>query len=372
MMQLPFIQHAVPGIRSLTPYLPGKPIEELQRELGLGDVIKLASNENPLGSSPLAIAALRGVEGELHLYPDGSGYRLKQAIARHHGVDPAQVTLGNGSNEILELLARVFLGPGRAALFSQYAFAVYPLVTQAAGAEACVAPARAASDRMSLGHDLGAFSGLMRNNVRLVFIANPNNPTGTWLEPAEIGAFLEDVPADVVVVLDEAYIEYMSDSARPDSLSLLARFPNLVLTRTFSKIYGLAGLRIGYALSHPQLADLLNRARQPFNSNSPALAAAEAALSDGDHVRRSIENNLRGLEVLVQGLGSLGLGSLPSQANFLSFDLRRDAMAVYEALLRKGVIVRPLASYAMPAHLRVTVGTPSENARFLDALRAVL
>lgn len=371
-MALSCIAHAMPGIRGLTPYQPGKPIDELQRELGLDDVIKLASNENPLGASPKARAAIEAGMAELQLYPDGSGFRLKRALSEQHGVDLAQVTLGNGSNEILELLARVFLAPGRAALFSEYAFAVYPIVTQAVGAQACLAPANDLKHDMPLGHDLKAFTACLNDQVRLVFIANPNNPTGTWLQPAAISDFLGSVPEDVVVVLDEAYYEYMQPGLRPDSIELLRSHGNLVITRTFSKIYGLAALRIGYALSHPDLADLLNRSRQPFNNNSLALLAAEAALGDAEHVSRSIENNCAGLAVLRQGLEAMGLRCLPSQANFLSFDLGRPAMPIYEALLRQGVIVRPLASYALPNQLRVTIGTAEQNNRFLQALSRVL
>jgi histidinol-phosphate aminotransferase len=371
-MALACIAHALPGIRGLTPYQPGKPIEELQRELGLADVIKLASNENPLGASPKARAAAEAALGELQLYPDGSGFRLKRALSQKLGVGPDQLTLGNGSNEILELLARVFLAPGRAALFSEYAFAVYPIVAQAVGAEARLAPAHGPEHDMPLGHDLAAFRARLDATVRLVFIANPNNPTGTWLAPDDIAGFLRSVPDDVVVVLDEAYYEYMAPALRPDSLALLARHPNLVITRTFSKIYGLAALRVGYSISHPEIADLLNRARQPFNSNSLALAAAEAALDDDAHVQRSVANNREGLRALTAGLQALGLRCLPSQANFLSFDLGRPAGPCYEALLRQGVIVRPLAPYAMPNHLRVTVGTPAENQRFLAALRQAL
>lgn len=371
-MAQPYVAHALAGIRALTPYQPGKPIEELQRELGLVDVIKLASNENPLGASPKARAAVQTALGDLQLYPDGNAFRLKHALAVQLGVLPEQITIGNGSNEILELLARVFLAPGRAALFSEYAFAVYPIVTQAVGAEACVAPAHVRSNPMPLGHDLAAFEQKLDAKVRLVFIANPNNPTGTWLAPGAIAAFLQTVPADVIVVLDEAYYEYMDPELRANSLALLASHPNLVITRTFSKIYGLAALRVGYAISHPELADLLNRARQPFNNNSLALTAAEAALQDTDHVERSARNNREGLQHLKEGLDTLGLSCLPSQANFLSFGLGRPALAVYDALLRQGVIVRPLASYALPDYLRVTVGTPDQNARFLDTLREVI
>lgn len=372
-MALPCVAHAQAGIRGLTPYQPGKPIEELQRELGLRDVIKLASNENPLGAGSKARAAVEAALAELHLYPDGSGFRLKRALAKQHGVDAGQITLGNGSNEILELLARVFLGPGRAALFSEYAFAVYPIVTQAVGAEARVAPALPVHGAMPFGHDLGAFRHLLeQGGVRVVFIANPNNPTGTWLSVQEIEDFLDTVPEDVVVVLDEAYYEYMDEALRPDSYRLIDAYPNLILTRTFSKVHGLAALRIGYSISNPELADVLNRARQPFNNNSLALAAAEAALDDAEHVQRSVANNREGMRVLKSGLEKMGLHCLPSQANFLSFDLSQPASATYQVLLQQGVIVRPLGAYAMPNHLRVTVGTPAENARFLEALRQVL
>lgn len=371
-MAQPFVAHALAGIRALTPYQPGKPIEELQRELRLNDVIKLASNENPLGASPKARQAVEAALAELQLYPDGSAFRLKRALARQLGVAAEQITIGNGSNEILELLARVFLAPGRAALFSEYAFAVYPIVTQAVGAAARVAAAQERDHVMPFGHDLQAFQQKIDASVRLVFIANPNNPTGTWLAPDVIGAYLDKLPADVVVVLDEAYYEYMPPEHRTDSLELLRSHPNLVITRTFSKIYGLAALRVGYSVSHPELADLLNRARQPFNNNSLALAAAEAALQDTEHVERSLQNNRAGLKQLKDGLDALKLPYLPTQANFMSFDLGRPAAPVYDALLRRGVIVRPLASYAMPDFLRVTVGTPDENVRFLAALREVL
>ncbi len=371
-MSLPCVAHAQPGVRGLTPYQPGKPIDELQRELGLSDVIKLASNENPLGASPKAKVAVEKALAELHLYPDGSGFRLKQALARQLGVSASQITLGNGSNEILELLARVFLGPGRVAVFSEYAFAVYPIVTQAVGAEARLVPAHGASHDMPMGHDLDAFRKRLDEQVRLVFIANPNNPTGTWLNPDDIGKFLKAVPEDVVVVLDEAYYEYMDVGQRPDSLALLQRHHNLVITRTFSKIHGLAALRVGYSVSHPEVADLLNRARQPFNNNSLALVGAEAALADPDHVQRSVDNNHAGLSQLRSELTAMGLRCLPSQANFLSLDLGRPASVTYDALLRQGVIVRPLASYAMPNFLRVTVGSAAENARFIEALRRSL
>jgi histidinol-phosphate aminotransferase len=369
-------RNALPGVLSLEAYTPGMPIEELQRRLGLKDVIKLASNENPLGMSPKVKAGLAAaLAGDnLALYPDGSGHRLKQKLAKFHGVAPGQITLGNGSNDILEFLARTYAGPGRAVMFSAYAFAVYPIATQAQNAEAVVIPARSQSDAMPYGHDLDGFARALakRSDVALIFIANPNNPTGTWLEPGEIEAFLRQVPPHVIVALDEAYYDYQDPKLRPDSRRWLGQFPNLLVARTFSKVYGLAGLRAGYALSHPTVADLLNRVRQPFNNNSLALLAAELALDDQEHVQRSVELNARERERLTRELRALRLGVLPSQANFVTVDFARDAKAIHQGLLERGVIVRPMGSYAMPTFLRVTVGTESENDRFLRALREVV
>lgn len=364
-----FLERAVDGVQALRPYEPGKPVEELQRELGLDDVIKLASNENPLGAGERVRQVLASPAVlDAASYPDGSGYRLKARLAEHHAVPAECITLGNGSNDVLDLLARVFLGPGRAAVFSEYAFAVYPLVTRAACAEARVAPALPASDVMPLGHDLDAFLARIDDSVRLLFVANPNNPTGTWLAPHAIESFLARVPRDVVVVLDEAYRDYLEPGQRVDSRSLLDRYPNLVLTYTFSKIFGLAGLRVGYALANAQITDLLNRVRQPFNVNSVALLAAEAALDDEDHLQRSVALNREGLATLGRAFDERGLNHLPSQGNFVTFDVGRDAGPVFQALLRQGVIVRPLGGYGMPQWLRVTVGTGEQNARFIAAL----
>lgn len=371
-MSISFIERAVSGVHTLRPYEPGKPVEELERELGLTDVVKLASNENPLGPSPRVAEALRDAAPDIAAYPDGNGFRLKRKLAERLDIDPARITLGNGSNDVIDLLARVFLGPGRAAVVSEYAFAIYALVARAVCAETKLVPALPRDHGMPLGHDLDAFRAALDESVRLVFIANPNNPTGTWVPPETIEAFLRDVPDDVVVVLDEAYREYMDPALRPDSFRLLDRHPNLVVTRTFSKIYGLAGLRIGYALADPQITDLLNRVRQPFNANSVALAAAEAALDDEDHVARSAACNRAGIDWLAPALGGLGLTTLPSQANFVTVDLDRTADAVFQGLLREGVIVRPLAGYGLPRSLRVTVGTEAQNRRFVDALRRVL
>jgi len=364
-MTCDFLSIAVPGARNLQPYQPGKPIEELERELGISNVVKLASNENPLGPSPRALRALQGSLGELHRYPDGSGFELKRALARRLRLDPAQITLGNGSNDVLELLARAFLRPGDEVVFSEHAFAVYALVTQAAGGSAMVVPAR------DYGSDPDAMRMAVTAASRMIFIANPNNPTGTWLPRDALHAFLRAIPAEVIVVLDEAYFEYVSEPEYPDGIEWLSKFPNLVVTRTFAKIFGLAGLRVGYGVSNPQIADILNRIRQPFNVNTLAMVAAVAALDDDEHVRASVELNRRGMQQLRDGFERLGLRYIPSAANFISVEVG-DAARIYDALLRKGVIVRPIANYGLPRHLRVTVGLEAENARFLDALESVI
>ncbi len=368
-------RNALPGILGLEAYSPGMPIEELQRRLGLADVVKLASNENPLGPSPKVTEALRAaLDGNLALYPDGRGYRLKQAIGTTHEIDPECITLGNGSNDILEFLGRIYAGPGRAVLFSRHAFAVYPLVAQSQGAEAVEVAARPADDAQPYGHDLKAFSEALeaRQDISLVFIANPNNPTGTSLSAAAVEAFLETVPPHVIVAYDEAYYDYMAPALRGDSRAWLKRFPNLVVCRTFSKAYGLAGLRAGYALSSPTVADLLNRVRQPFNLNSLALVAAEAALADQAHMATSVALNDRERTRLAQACTARGLRVLPSQANFLAIDFGRDAKPVHQGLLEQGVIVRPMASYGLANFLRVSIGTERENDRFLAALETVL
>ena len=371
----PFLKNALAGVLALEPYSPGMPIDELQRRLGLTDVIKLASNENPLGPSPQVKAALaeHAAKGNVSLYPDGGGFRLKAKIAEFHGIDASRITLGNGSNDLLEFIARVFLGPGRKALFSEYCFAVYPLATLAQNAEAIVAKALPADHpTMPFGHDLDALAAALTPEVSVVMIANPNNPTGTWLEPGPLEAFIAKVPASTLVVLDEAYIEYFDPALKPDSRAWLDRYPNLVVTRTFSKTYGLAGLRAGYALSHPSVADLLNRVRQPFNLNMLALLAAEVALGDQAHVAEAVELNRSEMARLKAEFAALGLKILPSQANFLTFNVGREAAPIHKGLLERGVIVRPMASYGMPTWLRVSIGTAAENTRFLDALKAAL
>jgi histidinol-phosphate aminotransferase len=355
-------------VRAIAPYQPGKPISELAREMGLEErsIVKLASNENPRGIGPRTRAAIEAAIGEIARYPDGNGFELKQALARRYHVDMGAIVLGNGSNDVLELMALAFLGPGRAAVFSQHCFAVYPLATQARGARSIVAPAK------KFGHDLEAMAKAIDDETYVVWIANPNNPTGTFARHEEIEAFLKRVPERVLVVLDEAYNEYLPAELRGDSVKLLKRHPNLVITRTFSKAYGLAGLRVGYALAHPSVADVMNRVRQPFNVNSVALTAARAALDDMEFVARSYAENLQGLRHLEEGSSALGLDYIPSHGNFLTIKVGK-AGDIYKRLLRRGVIVRPVGGgYGLPEHLRVTIGTAEENERFLSALAASL
>ena len=354
-------------IKSIAPYQPGKPISELAREMGLEEsgIVKLASNENPLGVSPKAQEAIRAVLSDLGRYPDGNGFELKQALVRRYGVAMECIVLGNGSNDVLDLAARAFLTPQDEAVYSQHAFAVYPLAVQAMGARGVEVPAK------GYGHDLGAMARAVTPRTRIVFVANPNNPTGTMAAAQALEAFIAALPEHVLVVLDEAYNEYLPPEARTDTLAWLARYPNLAITRTFSKVYGLAGLRVGYSFASPAVADLMNRVREPFNVNSVALAAAAAALDDAEFVSRSYELNLAGMKQLTQGLSELGLEYIPSYGNFVSFEVA-DAAGVFQKLLRSGVIVRPIAGYGMPRHLRVSIGLSSENARFLETLRKAI
>ncbi|WP_226688065.1 histidinol-phosphate transaminase [Stutzerimonas stutzeri] len=367
-MPCDFLALAQPGVQKLSPYVPGKPVDELARELNLDPVgiVKLASNENPLGPSPKVLDAIRAELSELTRYPDGNGFALKQRLAERYSVGINQVTLGNGSNDILELVARAYLAPGLNAVFSEHAFAVYPIATQAVGAEGRAVPAS------NWGHDLDAMVAAVDENTRVVFVANPNNPTGTWFDAAALGEFLAHVPERVLVVLDEAYIEYAEGQELPDGLAFLADYPNLLVSRTFSKAYGLAALRVGYAISSPVIADVLNRVRQPFNVNSFAQAAACAALDDVDYLAASRRLNDAGMRQLEEGFRQLGLDWIPSKGNFIAVDFARDAAPINQALLREGVIVRSVAGYGMPTFLRVSIGTEQENARFLDVLRQVL
>ncbi|MDH5444538.1 MAG: histidinol-phosphate transaminase [Gammaproteobacteria bacterium] len=360
---------AVPGVRALTPYQPGKPIEELQREYGISDIIKLASNENPLGPSPSALQAIQNELAELARYPDGNGFYLKQALAKKYHVELNQITLGNGSNDLLDVIARTFAEPADEIMFSQHAFAVYPLVAQAIGAKSVVTPAR------DWGHDLDAIASAVTERTKLIFLANPNNPTGTWFDKAELESFLGRVPARVIVVLDEAYFEYASNfepEHYPDGLDYLKSYANLIVTRTFSKAYGLAGLRVGYVVSHPDIANLLNRVRQPFNVNSIALTAAAAALDDHTHLDSSLRLNQSGMQQYQQAFRQHGLEYIASLGNFISVNVGENAMGVYDALLREGVIVRPVENYAMPGYLRFSIGTEAENARAISALEKII
>ncbi len=357
-----------PGyIRAIAPYVPGKPTSELARELGLEEssIVKLASNENPLGVSPKAALAIRAILDGLARYPDGNGFELKHALSRRFGVEPDNIVLGNGSNDVLELAARSFLAPGFSAVYSQHAFAVYPLAVQAMGAQGIEVPAR------EFGHDLPAMARGVRPDTRLMFIANPNNPTGTFIDGATLEAFIAKVPQEVLIVLDEAYNEYLEPQFKYDGIGWLKKYPNLVITRTFSKVYGLAGLRVGYALAAPGVADLMNRVRQPFNVNSLSLAAATAALDDEAFVRDSHDLNRRGMRQIVAGLQQLSLSYIPSYGNFITFKVP-GAATVFRKLLKAGVIVRPIANYGMPDHLRVSIGLESENARFLEVLQQAL
>ena len=366
-MSCDFLTLATAGVQKLQPYQPGKPMEELQRELGLREVIKLASNENPLGPGTLAREAVRAQIDELGRYPDGNGFALKQTISERVGVRTDTITLGNGSNDVLELIVRAFCTSGHEVIFSQHAFAVYPIATQAVGATAVVTAAR------DWGHDLEAMARAISERTRVIFVANPNNPTGTWTSSETLKSLLSSTPDDVLVVVDEAYREYVDEANYPNCAAWIEDYPNLIVSRSFSKIYGLGGLRVGYAISHPMVADILNRVRQPFNVNNLAMAAAVAALKDEEHIAASTELNRLELARLTQAFTAMGLSYVPSVGNFVSVDVGRDALPVYEALLREGVIVRPIGGgYEMPNHLRITVGLESENSRFLKALEKVL
>jgi len=352
------------NVRAIAPYVPGKPIQETARELGMpeADILKMASNESPLGPSPKALAAIRGALADVHYYPDGSGYDLKRLLSQRLALAQENFVLGNGSNDVLELAARAFLTREDSAVYSQHAFMVYPLAVQAIGAKAIVVPAR------NYGNDLDAMARAVRPDTKIVFLANPNNPTGTFAPWSEVLALLAALPPGVLLVVDEAYGEYLPADLASPSAGWLASHPNLVVARTLSKAYGLAGLRVGYAFAHPEIAELMNRVRQPFNVNHLAMVAACAALEDHEFIAKSREVNTRGLQQLEKGLAALGLEYIPSRGNFITVNVG-DAARIYERLLREGIIVRPIAGYGMPKHLRVTVGLPEQNERFLAALK---
>jgi histidinol-phosphate aminotransferase len=360
------VQDRAPAhVKAIAPYQPGKPIADLARELGLDEagIVKLASNENPLGVNESALIAMTRALADVTRYPDGNGFEVKAAIAARFAVQPGQIVLGNGSNDVLELAARALLTADSSAVYAQHAFAVYPLVTLATGARGIEVPAR------EFGHDLDAMLAAIAPDTRIVFVANPNNPTGTFIDGARLERFIAAVPDDVLVVLDEAYTDYLPRELRYDSIAWLARYPNLLVSRTLAKAYGLAGLRVGFGLAAAPVIDLMNRVRQPFNVNSVAQAGAVAVLNDPAFLERSFEVNLAGMRQLTEGLAALGLDWIPSFANFVTFRVG-PAGEVFQRLLRQGVIVRPIGSYGLPEYLRVSVGTREENQRFLQALDA--
>jgi len=355
-------------IRNLVPYVPGKPIEELERELGVKDSIKIASNENPLGPSPRALAAIRKALSHLHRYPDGNGTYLKEKLAKKLGITPEMLILGNGSNEVLELLAATFMMPGDEAIISEHAFVVYSLAVDSRGYKKSVAaPAK------NFGHDLAAMAKAINDRTRMIFIANPNNPTGTYVTRKELMKFLDQVPARVIVAMDEAYFEFVDKKDYPDTLPLIKRgSKNLVAVRTFSKIYGLAGLRIGYGIADPEMVGYVNRVRQPFNTNSLAQVGALAALDDRKHLLRTRKNNCAGIKYLEREFKRLKLEYIPSAANFILFRAPFDAGKLYQRMLLKGVILRPMGGYQLPEWLRVTIGVPAENKRLIKTLEEVV
>lgn len=365
------IQFGPDYVRAIAPYQGGKPISEVAREFGLDEakIIKLASNENPLGMPESAKQAMLETLADIGRYPDSNGFELKQVITEKYGVPQNWITLGNGSNDILELAAHAFVQPGQSVVYAQYSFAVYPLATQAVGGRAIVVPAK------SYGHDLKSMAEAIDEGTRLVFIANPNNPTGTFLPATEIEAFLKAVPQNVVVVLDEAYNEYLAPELQYESTAWVRQYPNLLVSRTLSKAYGLAGLRVGFGIAQPTVTDLLNRIRQPFNVNAMAQAAAVAALNDIDFLKKSARLNAEGYRQLTEAFDAMGLEYVPSSGNFVLVRVGEsdDAGArINLALLKRGIIVRPVGNYGLPQWLRISIGLPDENAAFIDALKKVL
>ena len=366
------IDSALGQIKDLHPYSPGKPVEELERELGISHAFKLASNENPLGCSKGVSKAIAKAAANIELYPDANAFYLKQKLAEKLGIGSDQITIGNGSNDVLDLIARTFLDASASAVFSEYAFMVYSMVTQACGAESRIAAANSESHGQPLGHDLEAMLSKISDNTRLVFVANPNNPTGTWLESDELFHFISSVPDNIAIVIDEAYFEYVELEAYPDSLEWIRNFPNLIVTRTFSKIYGLAGLRVGYCISSPELCNLFNRVRQPFNGNSLGLAAACAALDDETFVETSRRVNRIGLERLQSWFDQRKIGYLPSAGNFLTVKFGERSSQINQQLMQRGIIVRPVGNYGMPDYLRISVGTEEQLESMFTILDEIL
>ena len=355
-----------PGIETIQPYQAGKPIEEVRRELGIRDIVKLASNENPLGPSPLAQEAVKRAAIDINLYPDGNAYYLKNALAGHLHTGPGNLILGNGSNDILQIVGETYIAPGDEVIYSESAFVVYMLVSKICGAKSIVTPMCRDT------HDLEAMADAITDRTKVIFIANPNNPTGTMVTQEQTERLMNRVPDNVLVVFDEAYYEYVERPDYPQTLAYINDGHNAIITRTFSKIYGLAGLRIGYGIAKPKTIEMLNRVRQPFNCNLIAQAAGRAALDDTDHVNQSKELNVSGKSYLYKALNGMGLDYVETQGNFVLVHLGQLGEGISEALIRKGIIVRPMAPYGFPNAVRVTVGKPDQNEQFITALSAVL
>ncbi|OGT64023.1 MAG: histidinol-phosphate transaminase [Gammaproteobacteria bacterium RIFCSPHIGHO2_12_FULL_45_9] len=364
-MTVDFMTLANNHISQLTPYQPGKPIEELEREMGIRSSIKLASNENPLGAGDKAIQAAQSVLPNMHIYPDGGCYDIKQALSSYHDLNPDQITVGNGSEYVLELIVKAYLQKGDAAVISQYAFLTIPIIIQSYGGKCNIAAAQ------NWGHHVNHLIDAIDHRTRILFLVNPNNPTGTYVNKIDFEKLLDAVPPNVIVVVDEAYSDYIDLIDYPNAMTYLNHYPNLVVVRTFSKIYGLAALRLGYAMSSPDIADILNRARLPFNVNTVAVKAGMAAIKDRAHVNQSVKMNDEGMQQLKAGLEKLNLPYIPSIGNFISIDVN-DGQTVYQQLLKEGVIVRPLNAYDMPRHIRVSIGTKEQIQRFLMSLQRIL
>ena len=365
-MKNPFLENLNQGVLGLKPYEPGLPLEQTQKKLGLEKVIKLASNENPLGPSPKALDLLKGqlnsFSSDLNRYPDGNAYDLKEAISKKYSVDMNQITIGNGSNDLIEFVSRCFLGEGKKAIYSQHGFAIYPLAIKSTGA----VPIK--SKATNWGHDLDLMKDLVDDKTKLIFIASPNNPTGTAKTLQEIKDFLNNLPEDILVFLDQAYFEYIEGTEFDIPFSLIDDYPNLVISRSFSKAHGLAALRLGFCISNPELSDYLNRVRQPFNANSLALDLGKIALSDQEHIDKSVKINSSGMERVKTAFDSFNYSYIESWGNFISFDAKQDSDNAFQYFLKKGVILRSLKVYEMPQHLRVSIGTEEEMDFFLKVL----
>ena len=368
----PYLKNAIAGVLALEPYSPGMPIDELQRRLGIDNAVKLASNENPLGPSPKVKEALAGMitDSDIARYPDGAGFKLKKKISEFHGIEPERITLGNGSNDIIEFIARVFLGPGRAAMYSAHAFAVYPIVAQAQDAESVVVPALPEDHPdMPFGHDLAGFAKALRPDVTVIFLVNPNNPTGTWMRPDEIEAFLKHVPSHTLVVLDEAYQEFLDPSLRPDSRAWLDRYPNLIVLRTFSKMYGLAGLRVGYLVGSPQVVDLIRRAYVVYSVNTLAQAAARAAVEHGgEHIQATRALMRAGKAFLREALSLLGVPFLCHEGSYVMIKVPISDTLLYRRLMKRGLMIRTMSGFRFPNWIRVTVVGREVLEQFVEGL----